>query len=299
MSKINSSVNDIINLLPGSSTGRTSKLLNDLEDVKKQIPEGNKYKDRAELEKNGIGKEYDDLQSVLMFNEKYNTACNSAIYKLEMQNIKLDELSELKTKFSSKQDLIPGREKEFAEDILTKIEAVLNSQLGGEYIFGGKNSNIQPVADLNRQTNIVNGRASTNYTNATAVQTISPVSDKHSVNLTLISANDPAIASFIAAVNSFKSSEGHSHAEIDKFLQNGENSLGKLGVKMHNAIQNAQNAKVYNSEIKTSVIEQIAKISTSDVVELAEKAKAAVHSLVATFALSEINNNVSSIFFNR
>jgi flagellar hook-associated protein 3 FlgL len=298
MPNINNSVNDIIKSLPGSSSLRATRLFSDLEGVKKQISEGNKYETRAQLDGAGVGRVYDDLQSKLMFADKYETARNIASYKLQMQQSKLNELSQIKADFAAKKDLIPGQEQEFAQNTLAKIEDVLNSQVDGEYIFGGKNSNIKPVSDLNKQTNVVNGRASTNYTDATSAEIVSPVSEKHSVNLGLISADDPAISSIIAAVNIYKTNNGKgAEVQIDKFLKEGSDSFGKLETKVRIAIKDVEDAKTYNSKIKVDATEQVQNISAGDAVTFAEKAKNIIQSLLANFTLTEVKNKVSDRLF--
>jgi hypothetical protein len=297
MANVNNTVSDIIRSLPGSSSLRTSKLLSDLEAVKKQIPEGNKYQTRAQLDGAGVGRVYDDLQSKVMFADKFETARKTASVKLLEQQSKLTEFNDVITKFRQ-QNVIPGQEAEFADEILSNLETILNSQSNGEFLFGGGNSNVKPVSDLNNKTNIVNGRASTNYTEATSVNIDSSISEKHTVNLGLISANNPGIAAIIAAVNVYKENP-QNQQQIDLFLNQGITQFGSLENKVRTAITDVNDAKVYNSRVTTSATEQIQSISAGDVVTFAEIAKGNIQSLLANFTLAEINNTVSDRLFNR
>jgi hypothetical protein len=292
---VSSTVNDIIRALPGTGSFRGSKIIGELEAAKIQLLEGNKYQTRIDLDSSGLGGVYDDLQSKLITSSKFEASQQLASTKLALQQSKLTDLSQVVGKFRSP-SYIAGEEVAFADSILSDIADILNSQEEGEYIFGGKDSKTRPVLDLSK-SNIINGRASTNYTNASTTEINFTIAENSVINLGFISANNPGIASIIAAINVFK--EDPTSPAIDGFINDYNDHFAELQTKVSSAIKETEGAQIINSRLKTIVTEQIKSVGGGDMIEAVETIKALMFSFLANLSAVDVNSKINNALLNR
>lgn len=301
-------VHDIINSLPGSNALRGRELISEFQSTIRQINEGNKYNSRIDLDSAGVGRVYDDLQQGLMLAEKYDNSAKIAKSKLDTQKDKLNDLMAVINRFKeetsqTKKETEGGSSlpeiRAVADKALKDLETILNSNVRGEYVFGGKNARLLPMTTaLTGQTNIVDGRVTTNYTNTNSIEIKARVSHKHEVDLGLVDATNPAIAKFIAAINQYKSSDGKNRAEVDKLMQQATREFEQLQVKVKTEAENVGQALLENTRSTANYTERVKEISAADVVSLSNAAISNIQAILVGFSLESALNNVRGKIFN-
>lgn len=304
------SVNDIINNIPNTTTQSTRERLADLAKLSNKINTQNAYESRDALEKEGIGRIYDDLQKEVSFNAKYSSAANIAANKLEMQKIKIDEIRTVLNQFVSDTSSLRGDKAnlpgagtaaEVADKALDRIGKILNTRVAGEYIFGGKNANKPPVeVDLTKNSNLdSSGLPTTNYTKTSSIKVESQISQKYTVDLGVVDATNPGISNYIAAINLFKSSNGAAADRVDELIKDGADEFGRLDIKVSTQLQYATEAIKDNKTDIAGLQQKVKAITDIDVTSLVNNFRSNVNSILANFSINDALNSILSKLINR
>lgn len=255
----------ILNSSPHTSGGKVVR--EKMEALQKAAEQLNKpgqplHATGSELQASGQGAEYSRLQGNLTRIEGYKVNSSSSKERLNREHAFLEQVRTLVTKFSTNDiegsDTSVGKTRaDYANEALADFKIILNTNIDGEYFFGGANNKVPPVAaDLTAQSNLINGVPTANYT-AFLVPSLKevPISDLTTIE-TGIHAGEKCFQSLIGYLNLAKNINNGStqaaRAAADAMMHSGLEQLGQLHEKVLSSLKRIDDAEVYNDNLRVS-----------------------------------------------
>jgi hypothetical protein len=286
-----------------------------------------KYISRADLDRSGLSRKFDELQTILLNIKSQNTAGYNTTTKLNNESKALEQVNDIMVCFEkemSQSNNIAGSKQNKVDRALEKIENALRTRdSSGKYIWGGTDSFTDPLSKLDNNRNriavnlledkniedgaITKGLITNNFSTVAPDKTMIKLSSEHTVKKSFIYPGHDSIAKTIGYLNKIKENakaidegQGELYPVTELALNQREQleARGKLKVEIDLEIKKVKQAFEVNDRDAKDAIKENNDLFSANIIERAQAVRDLIVSLTALISISNIDSKVSDALFN-
>lgn len=286
-----------------------------------------KYISRADLDRSGLSRKFDELQTILLNIKSQNTAGYNTNTKLNNESKALEQVNDIMVCFEkemSQSNNIAGSKQNKVDRALEKIENALRTRdSSGKYIWGGTDSFTDPLSKLDNNRNriavnlledkniedgaITKGLITNNFSTVAPDKTMIKLSSEHTVKKSFIYPGHDSIAKTIGYLNKIKENakaidegQGELYPVTELALNQREQleARGKLKVEIDLEIKKVKQAFEVNDRDAKDAIKENNDLFSANIIERAQAVRDLIVSLTALISISNIDSKVSDALFN-
>jgi len=287
-----------------------------------KVTNPDEYTLREELHAAGLARLFDEMQATLLNVKSQDTTASITGTRLTNEQKALEQVNKIMNTHEgevSQTNSAAGTKQDKVNKALAALEVAMRSKdTSGEYVWGGKDSGTDPLSrldpngnrvavDLKKDSNLVNGLMTNNFSATASNNTVVTVSSAHEVNESLIHPGHSAVAKAIGYLNMIKANAdavdaGGPAIYTDEQLASAQttqkNARGELKMLMSLEIKKVKEAFKVNKEDAKDAMQLNNDIFTANIVERTQHVKDLLVSLTALISLANIDGKVSDALSN-
>lgn len=295
---------------------------NQLREAQSNITNPAKYTSREELDKSGLSRKFDELQSKLLNIKSQDTALSINRSRLDNEKTSLEQVNRIITKFESElpqNNSVAGSKQEKVNSALSALESALRARdTSGKYVWGGKDSINNPLSvidelgnrvniSLVNRSNIQHGLITNGYSISEPNKSLLTISSEHQVRESFLYPKHDAIAKTIGYLNMIKENADSVDAGLGNVYSDQElataqkkqlDERGSLQFEINKEIKKTEQAFDINKRDAKEAMQENSDLFSANIVERSQMVRDLIVSLTALISISNVDAKVSDALFN-
>ena len=303
-------------------TGDISAKSLQLQQAQAAVTDPAKYLSRTELDKSGLGRQFDEVQATLLNVKSQDTTASITGTRLTNEKNALEQVNKIMVRFEAEMTHLSGaagsKQDKVNKALAALAVAMQSKDTAGKFVWGGKDAGTDPLSKLDQngnrvsvnlktESNLVNGLITNNFSATASNKAIVTVSSAHEVRESFIHPGHEAVAKAIGYLNMIKENTDAIDAggvaiytgEQLAAAQSGQkDTRGGLSMLIDLEVAKVKEAFKVNKEDAKDSMQSINDSFTANIVERTQTTKNLAVSLLALIALSNLDGKISEALSN-